>query len=169
MSLQRAESLRQRNADTQAEHERRQHHLDMQVAEVESLRQLLSEREAGMKAMSSAVQMARGAQNEAERVVRSLQTELKRVKSEAERLGNDIEQLKLERVEENGREKDKQQRARAQAQAQMRVLNEQLQSAKDAAGQLQLRLKDHGAAMYASFFPTGSPTNYSIYLSGNPS
>ncbi|KAG8713310.1 hypothetical protein FRC09_018855 [Ceratobasidium sp. 395] len=143
----RTESLRQRSANSQAEHEKRQHRLDMQVTEIESLRVLLAEREAGMKDMAAAMHVARGAQSDAERVVRSLQAELKRVKSEADQLGTDIEQLRSERVGDNDREKDRQDRARAQAQAQMRVLNEQLQSAKDAAGQLQARLKDHGAAL----------------------
>ncbi|KAG9121508.1 hypothetical protein FRC07_002496 [Ceratobasidium sp. 392] len=143
----RAESLRQRSAHSQAEHEKRQHRLDMQVTEVESLRVLLAEREAGMKDMVAAMHIARGAQSDAERVVRSLQTELKRVKSEADQLGTEIDQLKSERVGDNDREKDRQERARTQAQAQMRALNEQLQSAKDAAGQLQVRLKDHGASL----------------------
>ncbi|KAG8721405.1 hypothetical protein FRC08_013359 [Ceratobasidium sp. 394] len=143
----RAESLRQRNANSQNEHEKRQHRLDMQVTEIESLRAMLTEREAGMKDMAAAMHIARGAQSDAEHVVRSLQAELKRVKSEADQLGTDIEQLRSERVGENGRGKDRQERARVQAQAQMRALNEQLQSAKDAAGQLQARLKDHSAAL----------------------
>jgi chromosome segregation ATPase len=129
----------------------------MQVSEVEALRLLLAEREAGMKDMANAMQTARGAQSDAERIVRSLQAELKRVKLEADRLGTDVEQIKLERVEENGRDKGRQERARAQAQAQMRVLDEQLQSAKDAAGRLQTRLKDHGAAMYAFCFTCWFP------------
>ncbi|CAE6516063.1 unnamed protein product [Rhizoctonia solani] len=143
----RAETLRQRNAESQADHEKRQHKLDMQVTEIENLRMLLAEREAGMKDMKTAMQTARGAQSDAERVVKSLQSELKRVKSEAERLGTDIEHLKLERVDENGGEKERQHRAREQAQTQMKTLNDQLQSAKDAAKQLQDRLKDHSAAL----------------------
>ncbi|CAE6417482.1 unnamed protein product [Rhizoctonia solani] len=143
----RAEALRQRNAESQAEHEKRQHKLDMQVTEIENLRVLLAEREAGMKDMASAVQTARGAQSDAQRVVKSLQSELKRVKSEAERLGTDIEHLKLERAGESSSEKERQKRAREQAQTQMKTLNDQLQSAKDAAQQLQERLKDHGAAL----------------------
>ncbi|KAG9100904.1 hypothetical protein FRC06_003550 [Ceratobasidium sp. 370] len=143
----RAESLRQRNANSQSEHEKRQHRLDMQVTEIETLRAILAEREAGMKDMAAAMHIARGAQSDAEHVVRSLQAELKRVKSEADQLGTDIEQLRSERIGESGREKDRQERARTQARAQMRALNEQLQSAKDAAGQLQARLKDHSAAL----------------------
>ncbi|CAE6406017.1 unnamed protein product [Rhizoctonia solani] len=142
----RTEALRQRNAESQAEHEKRQHKLDMQVAEIENLRMLLAEREAGMKDMATAMQTARGAQSDAERVVKSLQSELKRVKSEAERLGTDIEHLKLERAGENNNE-ERQKRAREQAQTQMKTLNDQLQSAKDAAKQLQERLKDHSAAL----------------------
>ncbi|QRW02977.1 centrosomal targeting protein [Ceratobasidium sp. AG-Ba] len=142
----RAESLRQRNANSQAEHDKRQHRLDMQVTEIEALRALLAEREAGMKDMAAAMHTARGAQSDAERVVRALQAELKRVKTEADQLGTDIEHLKSERVEGNDREKERQHRARTDAQVQMRALNEQLQSAKDAAAQLQIRLKDHGAA-----------------------
>ncbi|KAF8757928.1 hypothetical protein RHS01_03326 [Rhizoctonia solani] len=143
----RAEVLRQRNAESQSEHEKRQHKLDMQVTEIENLRILLAEREAGMKDMATAVQTARGARSDAERVVKSLQSELKRVKSEAERLGTDIEHLKLERADDNGNEKERQKRAREQAQTQMKALNDQLQSAKDAAMQLHERLKDHGAAL----------------------
>ncbi|CUA78211.1 early endosome antigen 1 [Rhizoctonia solani] len=143
----RAETLRQRNAESQADHEKRQHKLDMQVTEIENLRVLLAEREAGMKDMATAMQTARGAQSDAERVVKSLQSELKRVKSEAEKLGTDIEHLKLERADENGGEKERQRRAREQAQTQMKTLNDQLQSAKDAAKQLQDRLKDHSAAL----------------------
>ncbi|CAE6536534.1 unnamed protein product [Rhizoctonia solani] len=143
----RAEALRQRSAESQAEHEKRQHKLDMQVTEIENLRMLLAEREAGMKDMATAMQTARGAQSDAERVVRSLQSELKRVKSEAERLGTDIEHLKLGRADENGNEKERQRHAREQAQTQMKTLNDQLQSAKDAAKQLQERLKDHSAAL----------------------
>ncbi|KAG8745658.1 hypothetical protein FRC10_007355 [Ceratobasidium sp. 414] len=143
----RAESLRQRNANSQSEHEKRQHRLDMQVTEIESLRAMLAEREAGMKDMAAAMHIARGAQSDAEHVVRSLQAELKRVKSEADQLGTDIGQLRSERVGENGHEKDRQERARVQAQVQMRALNEQLQSAKDAAGQLQARLRDHAATL----------------------
>lgn len=118
----------------------------MQVTEIESLRMLLAEREAGMKDMQNAVQAARGAQSDAERIVRSLQSELKRVKSEAERLGTDIEHLKLERVEENSNE-ERQKRAREQAQIQMKALNDQVLSAKDVVRQLQDRLKDHGNAL----------------------
>ncbi|KAG8762040.1 hypothetical protein FRC11_011529 [Ceratobasidium sp. 423] len=143
----RAEVLRQRNAESQAEHEKRQHKLDMQVTEIENLRMLLAEREAGMKDMATTVQTVRSAQSDAERVVKSLQSELKRVKSEAERLGTDIEHLKLERTDENSNEKERQRRAREQAQTQMKTLNDQLQSAKDAAKQLQERLKDHSAAL----------------------
>ncbi|KAF8677776.1 hypothetical protein RHS04_05866 [Rhizoctonia solani] len=143
----RAEVLRQRNAESQSEHEKRQHKLDMQVTEIENLRILLAEREAGMKDMATAMQTARGARSDAERVVKSLQSELKRVKSEAERLGTDIEHLKLERADDNGNEKERQKRAREQAQTQMKALNDQLQSAKDAAMQLHERLKDHGAAL----------------------
>ncbi|KAJ1306732.1 hypothetical protein OPQ81_007720 [Rhizoctonia solani] len=143
----RAEVLRQRNAESQAEHEKRQHKLDMQVVEIENLRMLLAEREAGMKGMVAAVQTARGAQSDAERVVKSLQSELKRVKSEAERLGTDIEHLRLERADEDSNENERQRRAREQAQTQMKTLNDQLQSAKDAAKQLQERLKDHSAAL----------------------
>ncbi|KAH7335361.1 hypothetical protein B0J17DRAFT_719897 [Rhizoctonia solani] len=143
----RTEVLRQRNAESQAEHEKRQHKLDMQVAEIENLRMLLAEREAGMKDMAATMQTVRGVQSDAERVVKSLQSELKRVKSEAERLGTDIEHLKLERAGENGNEKERQKHAREQAQTQMKTLNDQLQSAKDAAKQLQERLKDHSAAL----------------------
>ncbi|CAE6401194.1 unnamed protein product [Rhizoctonia solani] len=143
----RAEVLRQRNAESQAEHEKRQHKLDMQVTEIENLRMLLAEREAGMKDMAIAVKTARGAQSDAQHVVKSLQSELKRVKSEAERLGNDIEHLKLGRADENIDEKDRQKRVREQAQTQMKALSDQLQSAKDAAERLQERLKDHGAAL----------------------
>ncbi|CAE7071135.1 unnamed protein product [Rhizoctonia solani] len=143
----RAEALRQRNAGSQAEHEKRQHKLDMQVTEIENLRMLLAEREAGMKDMATAMQTARGAQSDAERVVKSLQSELKRVKSEAEKLGTDIEHLKLERAGDGSSEKERQRRAREQAQTQMKTLNDQLQSAKDAAKQLQERLKDHSAAL----------------------
>ncbi|KDN47664.1 hypothetical protein RSAG8_03454, partial [Rhizoctonia solani AG-8 WAC10335] len=143
----RAEALRQRNAESQAEHEKRQHKLDMQVTEVENLRMLLAEREAGIKDMATAMQTARGAQSDAERVVKSLQSELKRVKSEAERLGTDIDHLKLGRVDGNSNDKERQMRAREQAQTQMKTLNDQLQSAKDAAKQLQERLKDHSAAL----------------------
>lgn len=96
------------------------------------------------------------------RTVAALESDLRRVKRDAEAFGRDLKILRTEKEKQQEKHKDeltKAERAKKQAQTQIRLLNEQLggQHTKLKSAQEKLKIKDYGFATWVmTYFRTAS-------------
>ena len=126
--------LRQEVSASQLSHDERRHQLDLRVNEIGDLRRELSEQARELKKAESEKNQARADRSGIIRSVASLEATLKRVRSDAEVLGKDLKDLKVERDRSETRHNDdlsKADRAQKQLSAQLRLANEQLESQRE--------------------------------------
>ena len=95
---------------SQTGHDERRHQLDMQVQEIEDLKQALTQRSSDLERIEQEKKRMSKEHSDVMRTVSSLENDLKRVKKDAETFGRDLRALKaerdelaLKRREENGR------------------------------------------------------------------
>lgn len=122
--------LRREFSTSQLSHDERRHELDLRVSEIEDLRRELSERVRELERVESENNQARADRSGIVRTVTSLESALKRVRKDAEVLGRDLKDLKVERDRSTTKHRDelsKADRAQKQLSAQLRLAKEQLE------------------------------------------
>lgn len=138
--------LRQEFSASQLSHEERRHQLDLRVNEIEDLRRELSEQAHELERIESEKNQARADRSGIIRSVTSLESDLKRIRSEAEVLGRDLKGLKMERDKSETRHRDelsKADRAQKQLSAQLRLAKEQLESQREKTKMAIAQWNDH--------------------------
>ncbi|KAF8586444.1 hypothetical protein K439DRAFT_1631700 [Ramaria rubella] len=126
--------LRQELSTSQTSHDEHRHQLDLRVNEIEELRRELSQQARALEKIESEKDQAQMDRNLIVRTVTSLESDLKRIRGDAEVLGQDLKELKLERDRSETRHRDelgKADRAQKQVCAQLRLANEQLEAQRD--------------------------------------
>jgi chromosome segregation ATPase len=129
-----ANRLRKELSAIQSSHDERRHQLDLRVNEIEDLRREVSEQARELERIESEKNQARADRSGIVRSVASLEADLRRVISDAEVLGRDLKDLKIERDRSETRHRDelgKADRAQKQLSAQLRLANEQLEAQRE--------------------------------------
>ena len=126
--------LRKELSASQLSHDERRHQLDLRVNEIEDLRREVSEQARELERIESERNQARADRIGIVRSVTSLESDLQRVISDAETLGRDLKDLKIERDRSETRHRDEMamaDRAQRQLSSQLRLANEQLESQRE--------------------------------------
>ncbi|KAG1860628.1 hypothetical protein DFJ58DRAFT_715534 [Suillus subalutaceus] len=147
----RVNKLRNDYAKSQSSHDKRRHQLDSHLGEIEDLRRALSNQADELQRSEEEKNRMAIEKTDVARTVAALESDLRRVKRDAEAFGRDLKTLRTEKEKLQAKHRDelaKAERAKKQAQSQMRLLNEQLgsQHTKLKMAQEKLKIKDHGFA-----------------------
>ncbi|KAF9515240.1 hypothetical protein BS47DRAFT_1391776 [Hydnum rufescens UP504] len=92
------ESVRKQLAQSQAAHDDRRHQLDLRVTEIEDLRLALQEQAAQLQDAESEKNRLANERIAVARTISALESDLKRVRRDAEKIGRNVSQLKAERA-----------------------------------------------------------------------
>lgn len=129
-------ALRDRLRTAQKSHDDRRQELDLHTHEIEDLRRALTDRESELeRAEASKIRAAQEKSGFAQ-TVRELETDLLRVRKDAERFGNDLKALRRERDKLEERKKAEEERARKaergenKLMTELRVIKEELEDEK---------------------------------------
>lgn len=144
---QRAHKLRNEYAASQKSHENRRQQLDIHLAEIEELRHALASQANELQRTEQEKNRMATEKTDIARTIAVLETELKRVRKDAEIFGRDLKALRAEKEKSQQRQKEditKAERARKQAQTQIRLLSDQLENQKAK----NKRLQQHVCATY---------------------
>ncbi|KAH0836767.1 hypothetical protein J3R83DRAFT_8515 [Lanmaoa asiatica] len=137
---QRAHKLRNEYSASQKSHEDRRQQLDIHLAEIEELRHALLNQADELQRTEQEKNRMVMEKTDIARTIAALETELKRVRKDAEIFGRDLKALRVEKEKSRERQKEetaKAERARKQAQTQIRLLNDQLENQKAKTKRLQ--------------------------------
>ena len=133
---QRVNGLRDQLRTAQKSHDDRRQELDLHAYEIEELRRALADRENELeRAEASKIRVAQEKSGFAE-TIRELETDLSRVRKDAERFGNDLKALRRERDKLEERKNVEEERARKaergknQLKTELRLLKEELEGEK---------------------------------------
>ncbi|KAL0576236.1 hypothetical protein V5O48_005746 [Marasmius crinis-equi] len=137
-----AQRLRDQEAATKQTHENRRHQLDLHMGEIDELRKALSDRaeelhlvEAQKERLTAETQM-----------VAALESDLRRVKRDAEAFGRDLKLLRAEKEKlevKHNDESAKAERVKKQLQTQLKLVNEQLDEQRNKTLHARNELKNH--------------------------
>ncbi|KAK2464002.1 hypothetical protein APHAL10511_003946 [Amanita phalloides] len=144
-----ANQLRSKYSVSSTSHEKRRHRLDLYRLEIEDLRRDVSEQADELHRAEREKKRIATEKEDVAKTVASLEADLRRVKKSAEAFGRDLKQLRAEKEdmeESHKHELARLERSKKQAHAQSRLLNEQLESHKDAVHRAQEQLRDHSCA-----------------------
>ncbi|KAL0954003.1 hypothetical protein HGRIS_005160 [Hohenbuehelia grisea] len=151
-----AAKLQDERTASQTSHDNRRHQLDLHLSEIDDLRRALSNQaselqraEAEKNRIAAEKSRIAAERSDVVQTISTLESELRRVKKDAEVFGRDLKLLRLEkdRVESKRRdETEKAERSRKQAQAQIRVLNEQLEGQREKTAHAREELENHVCA-----------------------
>ncbi|KAG1876069.1 hypothetical protein C8R48DRAFT_669276 [Suillus tomentosus] len=147
----RVNKLRNDYARSQSSHDNRRHQLDSHLGEIDDLRRALSNQADELQRSEEEKNRMAIEKTDVARTVAALESDLRRVKRDAEAFGRDLKALRTEKEklqEKHRNELTKAERAKKQAQTQIRLLNEQLngQHTKLKTAQEKLKIKDYGFA-----------------------
>ncbi|KAG1881054.1 hypothetical protein F4604DRAFT_1992869 [Suillus subluteus] len=147
----RVNKLRNDYAKSQSSHDKRRHQLDSHLGEIDDLRRALSNQADELQRSEEEKNRMAIEKTDVARTVAALESDLRRVKRDAEAFGRDLKTLRTEKEKLQAKHRDelaKAERAKKQAQSQMRLLNEQLgsQHTKLKTAQEKLKIKDYGFA-----------------------
>ncbi|ESK89340.1 hypothetical protein Moror_16258 [Moniliophthora roreri MCA 2997] len=145
-----AQHLREQQATSQQTHDNRRQQLDLHLAEIEELRQALSDRASDLKRAEVDKAKLVAESDEVARTVAALESDLRRVKRDAEAFGRDLKLLRAEKEKLEVKQKEetaKAERIKKQMQTQLRLLNEQLDEQRTKTLDAQTELKNHACAM----------------------
>lgn len=140
------DGLRQQLSASQATHEEHTHQLDLKVHEIEDLRRELTEKARVVEKVTMEKDQANADRSDILRTVARLQSDLKRVRRDAEVLGKDLKELRNERDKAEAKHRDELNQAekvQKQLSAQMRVANEQLEMHRVKAKKASAELQNH--------------------------
>ncbi|KAF9530371.1 hypothetical protein CPB83DRAFT_850794 [Crepidotus variabilis] len=129
-----ANKLRNKHASMSTSHDNRRHELDMHLHEIDELKKALDDRAASLQRVSKEKEKLSVEKNNVAQTVAALESDLRRVKKDAEAFGRDLKLLRDEKEKlqrKNEEEIAKGERAKKQAQAQIRIITEQLDTEKD--------------------------------------
>ncbi|KAG2345767.1 hypothetical protein BDR05DRAFT_960035 [Suillus weaverae] len=147
----RVNKLRNDYARSQSSHDKRRHQLDSHLGEIDDLRRALSNQADELQRSEEEKNRMAIEKTDVARTVAALESDLRRVKRDAEAFGRDLKTLRTEKEKLQEKHRDeltKAERAKKQAQTQIRLLNEQLagQHTKLKTTQEKLKIKDYGFA-----------------------
>ncbi|KAG1774133.1 hypothetical protein EV702DRAFT_1126979 [Suillus placidus] len=147
----RVNKLRNDYARSQSSHDKRRHQLDSHLGEIDDLRRALSNQADELQRSEEEKNRMAIEKTDVARTVAALESDLRRVKRDAEAFGRDLKTLRTEKEKLHEKHRDeltKAERAKKQAQTQIRLLNEQLagQHTKLKTAQEKLKIKDYGFA-----------------------
>ena len=154
LDLQRLSKVREQHAASQTSHEQRRHDLDLQLLEIEDLRKLLSQQADVLQLAEEQKERVTSEKTDMSRTVATLESDLRRVKRDAEAFGRDLKQLRSqkERLEETKKEEAaKAERAQKQAQTQIRLLKEEAKEEREKTKTLQDLWSRHVCATYVFY------------------
>lgn len=147
------EKLRQRLQASQTGHDERRHQLDMQVQEIEDLRQALTQRSSELERAEQEKKRMSKEHSDVMQTVSSLERDLGRVKRDAEAFDRDLRVLKAERDElalERREANGKAERVQKQLRSQIGALTEQLEVELSKRIGLQDQMQAHVCGGYVS-------------------
>ncbi|KAF6761740.1 Pericentrin-AKAP-450 domain of centrosomal targeting protein-domain-containing protein [Ephemerocybe angulata] len=125
--------LREKHATQSTSHDTWRHKLDLQVLEIEELKQALDSRSSQLQKAQREKELIASENEGVAKSVASLEADLRRVRRDAEAFGRDLKALRSEKEKLEGRLKEevaKGERTKKQNETKVRVLNEQLESQK---------------------------------------
>jgi chromosome segregation ATPase len=143
---QRANKLRDERAASQSSHNNRRHQLDLHLTEVDDLRRALSNQADELQKAEEEKNRVASQKSDVARTVGLLESDLKRVRSDAEAVGRDLKHLRVDKERCDAKQKDeaiKTERARKQSQTQIRLLNEQLEGQREKTRRAKEELRTH--------------------------
>lgn len=117
--------------------------------EVDDLRRALSNQADELQKTEEEKNRIASQKSDVARTVALLESDLKRVRRDAEAFGRDLKHLRVEKERWDGKQKDeatKAERARKQSQTQIRLLNEQLEGQREKAKRAKEDLRNHVCA-----------------------
>ncbi|KAJ8079575.1 hypothetical protein PM082_011162 [Marasmius tenuissimus] len=145
-----AQRLREQEASTKQTHENRRHQLDLHMGEIDELRKALSDRAEELHRAEAEKERLTAESNGVAQTVTTLESDLRRVKRDAEAFGRDLKLLRAEKEKLEVRHRDetaKAERVKKQLQTQVKLLGEQLDEQKTKVVLARNELKSHTCAM----------------------
>ncbi|KAF9269220.1 hypothetical protein L218DRAFT_1072847 [Marasmius fiardii PR-910] len=141
-----AQRLREQEASTKRTHENRRQQLDLHMGEIDELRKALSDRAEELHRAETEKERLAAEGNGVAQTVVALESDLRRVKKDAEAFGRDLKLLRAEKekleIKHKG-ETSKAERVQKQLQTQLKLLGEQLDEQKNKAVQARSELDNH--------------------------
>ncbi|KAF8075138.1 hypothetical protein FPV67DRAFT_1605655 [Lyophyllum atratum] len=141
-----ADRLRAAYGASSTSHDNRRHQLDLHLLEIDDLRRALSDQAGELQKAEQEKQRISAEKSDVARTVAALESDLKRVKKDAEAFGRDLKLLRAEKEKQEERHKDelsRLERTKKQAQTQIRLLNEQVETQREKTVLAREELKDH--------------------------
>ncbi|KAJ7105464.1 hypothetical protein C8R43DRAFT_1165567 [Mycena crocata] len=145
-----ANRLRAEYRTSQASHDNRRHELDLQLGEIDDLRRALDDQADRLQRTEAEKDRIAAEKSDVARTVAALESDLRRVRRDAEAFGRDLKLLRSEkeRLEAKQREEaSRAERTRKQSQTQIRVLTEQLDGQRAKTLRAKEDLKSHVCVM----------------------
>ncbi|KXN84255.1 hypothetical protein AN958_12828 [Leucoagaricus sp. SymC.cos] len=130
----RADQLRKEYASSANSHEQRRTELDIRLLEIEDLKRALQKQTKKVQRAEEEKERVVAEKHDVAKTIASLETDLRRVRRDAETFGRDLRALRVEKERAEAKYKDemvKLERNKKQAQAQLRLLTEELDMQKD--------------------------------------
>ncbi|KAG6902546.1 hypothetical protein C0995_014935 [Termitomyces sp. Mi166 len=144
-----ADRLRVAYKTSSTSHENRRQQLDLHLLEINDLRRALSNKADELYRAEQEKQRVSMERSDVAKTVAALETDLRRVKRDAEAFGHDLRLLRAEKEKEEERHKEEiaqLERAKKQTQTQIRLLNEQLDNQRSKTGRAREELRNHVCA-----------------------
>ncbi|EKM50608.1 uncharacterized protein PHACADRAFT_152721 [Phanerochaete carnosa HHB-10118-sp] len=141
--------LRKSHATSQTSHDKRRHALDLHLLEIEDLRRAISAQTGELQRAEAETQRAASERGDLARTVAALETDLRRVRRDAEAFGRDLRELRAQKDKLEAERRDataRAERAQKQAQTQIRVLKEEVQEQRERARAARDEWKRHVCA-----------------------
>lgn len=138
--------MRDERAASQSSHNNRRHQLDLHLTEVDDLRRALSNQADELQKAEEEKNRVASQKSDVARTVGLLESDLKRVRRDAEAVGRDLKHLRADKERCDAKQKDeviKTERARKQSQTQIRLLNEQLEGQREKTRRAKEELRTH--------------------------
>lgn len=142
--------MRDEYAASSTSHDNRRHQLDLHLAEIEDLRRALSNQADELHKAETEKNRIAAEKSNVARTVAVLESDLKRVKRDAEAFGRDLKLLRAEKEKAESKHKDElssTERVKKQTQTQLRLANEQLEGQREKAIRAVEELKNHVCAL----------------------
>ncbi|KAH6915818.1 hypothetical protein BKA70DRAFT_1093050 [Coprinopsis sp. MPI-PUGE-AT-0042] len=127
--------LKEEHAAHSTSHDQHRHKLDLQVLEIEELKQALDDRSSQLHRAERELEKERQASDKPDmsKTIATLEADLRRVRRDAEAFGRDLKTLRAEKDKLEAKLKDeltKGERAKKQSNTQVKLLNEQVETQK---------------------------------------
>ncbi|TFK29615.1 hypothetical protein FA15DRAFT_581743 [Coprinopsis marcescibilis] len=138
--------IREERAVHSTSHDVRKHKLDLQVLEIEELKQALESRSEQLHRAKQEKERIASEKSDVARTVASLEADLRRVRRDAEAFGHDLKILRAEKESLEAKLKEEAingERTKKQSSTQVKLLNEQVESQKRKLAKALQEFEDH--------------------------